>query len=577
MTITTLTTAPTPPVRNDPDTFRDLADAYVAWQANTFVPELNTAIGAINIAITDINNDATLAEEAHSYTAAIVGAAWYNPATTYAQGDGAIGSNGYTYVSLINANTGNDPTSDDGTKWVRVTGPSPYQGTTTSSAVDITLVYTDPDMQSVSMTAVGKSVTLPDATTLRTGLVFTIFNTGANKFGIRNDAGTLLWTLPAGTSVCCYLSDISTAAGVWGFGQAVAIDRVLPSTPVAWESDASQTMQSCVTLDASTLILVYQDTDSDGYAVAISATDGSILDGPIEIYDATTFNYSKTVKLSATEAFVLCMNGTTDLRGIILSYTGGTLSVGEAATQIVNYNSAANIGCCALSATEIAVSSVAAGTVDMRIVTWSGGSLTVTSGPTTLIASAATGAITHLALSSTVWLVGCDSDDTLYVCKNTAGSLSVLDSEVLSAMTQFTHMTLLSEDANYWYVAINRTNSSTYYVTTVKIAIADGAVTVLNSTGLSNTSVPRGAACLNDKYFVTLTAVTGATQLETFHWSAPTLTKIDDYIIQQFTSSPSVWGYNALQRLTDAKVIYTYADADNSSYETTQTVEMITG
>jgi hypothetical protein len=50
----TLTSAPTPPTRDDPDNFRTRADNYVDWQANTHVDEMNTVIADINATIQNL-------------------------------------------------------------------------------------------------------------------------------------------------------------------------------------------------------------------------------------------------------------------------------------------------------------------------------------------------------------------------------------------------------------------------------------------------------------------------------------------------------------------------------------------
>lgn len=66
-------------------------------------------------------------------------------------------------------------------------------GTTTSSAVDITLTATSDQVQNVTMTASGKAVILPNATTLTKGsAVFQICNTGNLPFYVENAAGSVL-------------------------------------------------------------------------------------------------------------------------------------------------------------------------------------------------------------------------------------------------------------------------------------------------------------------------------------------------------------------------------------------------
>jgi len=91
--------------------------------------------------------------------------------------------------------------------------------TVTSSAVDITLTSSSTQTQAVSMTASGKFVILPNATTLsnKGGPVFIIQNKGQNPFGIKDAAGNVIAAMVYyGQSVSLVLLSNAASAGTWG-------------------------------------------------------------------------------------------------------------------------------------------------------------------------------------------------------------------------------------------------------------------------------------------------------------------------------------------------------------------------
>jgi len=111
-----INTLPTAPSRSDaPSEFSDKADAFVGAlqplpdQLNTYATQVNAAESTV--------------EELHELAAAgaaILDATEWQSATTYAEFDAVIGSDAQTYRSLTDANTGNDPVTDDGSNWALV-------------------------------------------------------------------------------------------------------------------------------------------------------------------------------------------------------------------------------------------------------------------------------------------------------------------------------------------------------------------------------------------------------------------------------------------------------------------------
>lgn len=581
---TTIDTPPDNPSRDDPANFRTKADAYISWQTHQLVPQTNSIISEINIVANEVNDNTLLAVQAQEYTAAIVGAAWWETSpTSYSKGAGAVGSDGYTYISLINSNSGNDPTTDNGTNWKQITGPYPVGSSTTTGSSDIILTHTSEGLQSVIMTTLSKSVILPAATSLRpTTAPFVIFNNGAFDFGIRdNSSNTLLCVVPVGGSVICYLDDDSTADGTWLFHRSNPETKIFPYMPVAWNSSAVPTMKAFVALDANVLIGVYEASDDDGYAVAISATTGAVLSGPLEIFDSVTMTFAKIAILSSSNIFVGCFDSsTTKVKGLVLSYTGGVLSIATSSTDLLTYTSASTVFYVGvLSASQIVLTAEPGSALSMYIITWNGSTLSITSGPTTVDTSAIPPA-GLIGLDSTHFLIcGGSGNRKVYSCVNNSGTLSVLDTEILPPVvvgTIFEYITYLSDDTTYWYVAI--ASKVTYNtVNTIKINKTTGVITIISTDSLSIDNDPVGAVCLNENLLLYLTLNTTLKQQEiiAFEWNETQqiLKKIGTYPVLKYnTPSPVIAG---LVKISDSKVISTYADPDNSLYETTQKIEII--
>lgn len=87
---------------------------------------------------------------------------------------------------------------------------------TSSTATDsVTMTASSATVVAIATTDYGKSVTLPDATTLYVGRTCVITNTGSYPVALRDSTGVMLRSiLPDGVARCS-LADTSTAAGVW--------------------------------------------------------------------------------------------------------------------------------------------------------------------------------------------------------------------------------------------------------------------------------------------------------------------------------------------------------------------------
>jgi microcystin-dependent protein len=108
LTIPPITSLPTPPTKADPNNFSVRADDFLAalpdFQAET------------NEAITEMNKITSGLDQASPIAAWAIG-------TTYDFPDVVAGSDGYSYRCIDTGVVGEDPTTDDGTYWVKLSEP----------------------------------------------------------------------------------------------------------------------------------------------------------------------------------------------------------------------------------------------------------------------------------------------------------------------------------------------------------------------------------------------------------------------------------------------------------------------
>lgn len=584
MTITTtLTNFPEAPSRNDPTNFRTEADAWVNHLTNTAVSEINDVIDEMNSTAVDVNTDAAIAAQAKTYVQATVGAAWWASGTTYASGDGAIGSNGYTYISLVGANVGNDPTTDDGTNWQRVSGPFPGGVESQSSAVDIALLATDSRIQSVTITTYGKKVSLPDATNLIVGLEFVVINAGAFDFYLVDYDDNKLCIVPSGEMANCFLLSTSTSAGDWKFAQSSADDKILEASANAFTTDVF-TRQAIVNIDDSTILCVYKKS-SDGslYAAAFSASTGTLLDGPDKLTTGKTirdYDLSGT-KISATAAFFVYANDTDNtVNGVVLSYSGGVLTV-TGPTVLESHDSTARASCAALSSSKIAVVFWDGTTTHLRalVADWNGSSISVYAGPTDI--NSLTYSSQHsccYAVNSTNFLAfvrTATSTLTLYSVNLSGTTISVTDTQAVTTSGNVPSLSKIKDDGTYiWYaLPFQNSTSSLYDIAIARLTKADNSLDLSSAELISATidtslSVLESCFCIDDRIIVLCYSQNpyAATDrricvcLYEFDSSAPSVTKLGEYIIYDYSGLPVVAPIGADEG------IVVFADSGASTY-----------
>lgn len=279
--------------------------------------------------------------------------------------EGPITSYSHPSVSIDVQDSGGSGTI---TSWVAAVAGSSFAvigslyggATDTSSAVDVTLTSGSTRVQSVTMTAAAKKVTLPDATTLTAGEGgpwFRIVNAGQYGFSVRSSGGTFLCYLPPRAVAECWLRDNSSAAGVWSLnGQGIAFANYGAATVF----EAAEADFICIApLSATAAVCCYADAgnSNNGTAVILTLDTATlaVTAGTPAVFEAADTDDISVCVLSATKALVCYSDaGNTDQgTACILDISGTTITPGTPA--VFDTDAVGVTKVCALSATKALV------------------------------------------------------------------------------------------------------------------------------------------------------------------------------------------------------------------------------
>lgn len=213
-------------------------------------------------------------------------------------------------------------------------------GTTTTGSADVTLTVSSNQSQLISMTAAGKSVILPDATTMsKTNNTFVIQNIGPAAFTIKDNSGfTLFSPVNYEAQITCTLVDTSTAGGKW----AVTNNTPYVGLPGPVNVSGSITLAGSltvrpVTLSSTQSLIAYQVGANSVSLVLATVSGTSVTFGsPVSVF-TTTYNGAgiSLIGLSSTSAALFSTNGSNVIFGWAISISGSTITVGAATTTSV--------------------------------------------------------------------------------------------------------------------------------------------------------------------------------------------------------------------------------------------------
>jgi hypothetical protein len=447
---------------------------------------------------------------------------------------------------------------------------------------DITLTSSDDQAQVISFDDFGYSVTLPDAMTLQKGLAFTLLNDGNYPFGVRDSSGTLINTVDASQTLYCYLSDNSSADGAWAFDP-IIIRAALQYETVAFNSvDSSYNV--IINLDDSTAIVVYRNNDdanNRGEAVAISTTDGSVLDGPIGLTVITTD--IAACKLSTTDVFICFGEDYQTLWSCVVRYSGGTLSLVGGPTDLCDGITLNQVSCCALDSSHVAVSYSDDGSSSLLsyIVNWNGTDTIAKVSSQGVISSSKHIFLECIAIDSTNWLccaeLESNNDLTAYSI-NWDGVNTISLNETATTLQNGTidstpQLSLLEDDGTYlWIGCVSSFSSSSPIIEVIKITKATKSVQAYssynNTADIGNGFDGHYAAFVIGTKFCYVTA---ADNIAIFDWdtSEHSLTKQNKYALQDLDGI-----YYSFAKIGTNKALGVFSNRKNNWYGSSMVVEI---
>ena len=243
--------------------------------------------------------------------------------------------NGTSAVQFVAPGTSGNLLTSNGTTWASSIPSGGISSTGATITTNTTLTAASPGYQPIAMTALGKSVTLPDATTVTVGSPKFYLNnaSGAYPVGIRNTSGTLLMAIAAGGTAFVSCQDITTAAGVWN----ITGDNLEPGL-ITIDSTFSSTY-------ASTRLLPFVAFDSNkslhflalssGFAaVAVDNTTGAV-GTPVTVSATASMVPRSVFLITSTTAIVFYSSATGTLIGVVISLSSATtLTVGTPSSTL---------------------------------------------------------------------------------------------------------------------------------------------------------------------------------------------------------------------------------------------------
>lgn len=293
-----------------------------------------------------------LASNAEAAAGALANAVWVS-GTTYAAGNVRYSPIDFLdYRRKTNGAGTTDPSLDVGQiDWVPRVKTSAGGSATTSSAVDITLTSASGRLQILSMTAAGKGVKLPAASTLTKGShIFVIKNAGSYRFFVDDNAGKFLCYVQPGQLVALHCSDTSTAAGIWQ-ASGDSIEKI-------FDGNNSETLNGvdsrniAVAMLASTKAICAFRNNSTTFLNAVILNFGSASGAPLAI-NAEASDFISIAAQTSSQATVIYKISTGVTKAYVLDNpSANTITPGTVAT-IDSGLSADGTGIVALSATKL--------------------------------------------------------------------------------------------------------------------------------------------------------------------------------------------------------------------------------
>ncbi|NBQ67525.1 MAG: hypothetical protein EBU46_01320 [Nitrosomonadaceae bacterium] len=326
------------PDENNPDTIAVEIDNFVQ-QLKGSIPQYNAQLSAVNAAVAT----------AESAVAALANTIWVS-GTSYTAGQVRYSPIDFLNYRRKTNGAGTTDPSQDPTSWELQTSTSLGGAETTSSATDITLTFTSARLQVISMTAAGKKVTQPAASTLKKGTpVFVYKNSGTYRFSVhKNDGGFLCYVNP-GQVVAAHCSDNSSSAGVWQVsGQRV--EQVYSGNTAEVLNAVDSRFIAVSMLTATEAICAFIDNVT-GYPNAVVLNYGSASGAPAQIINEAAVDISIAAQKN-NQATVVYKTLTSVTKAVVLDISLSAFTPG-AVRQIDGATTGSGTAVAALSSTQL--------------------------------------------------------------------------------------------------------------------------------------------------------------------------------------------------------------------------------
>ena len=203
-------------------------------------------------------------------------------------------------------------------------------GTVTSTAASFALTSSSNRVQSVTFTADGQSVTLPDATTLSIGgPTFIISNAGTRPFGVRANGGAMLTAVPAGGTAELSLAANGTAAGTWAI-EGINLQPALTLGDFTLTSTLTSNVDASVRLTDNLSLHFARNASGHPFVVAVDSTPGATAVGTPVLIVASNASVEHAFRISATKAMFKIAGTSSNVFNVTVS--GVVCTVFSAAT-----------------------------------------------------------------------------------------------------------------------------------------------------------------------------------------------------------------------------------------------------
>lgn len=319
-------------------------------------------------------------------------------------------------TGLTSPGTNGNVLTSNGTAWVSSAPSSAGSGGATATG-NVTLTSASSGAQSITTTAFGQSVTLPNATTMsKAANLFSIENVGPYPLRVKSSTGNTLGFIYPQEATMVGLSDNSTAAGVWNLSN---IDPIAQTASYTSTTIYNLTRIREVRIDSDRLLFTYGNGSSNLYAQLYNETTQTW--GTPTLVRSSA-GYQIAIVTGANQALVCSCDTTTGFQAVVLTFSGTTITVGTAATATNGSSFTKFHGIISVGSSYIV--SYGAGSNNCRAMTISG--TTVTIGSEVAQTGANLSYTFPFSVSSTVFFVSSISASaTLYVNAYTVSGTTI--------------------------------------------------------------------------------------------------------------------------------------------------------